>query len=1723
MSQKLNQLLLLTWKNYVLQKRHIVRTIFEIGLPILISLLLIWVRTKVDYEDHKNPKYYDEFSIDQLPNNLTRDKFPFPPPKCVWRMAYAPNGSAETRVMSFLVQNLHSGDHVTLDSGLGFKTESEMVEFLSKDDSSGKSDFLGGVTFHNPFPSSEDLPTNITYSIRLKASQRNFPNSQYSNLTGQSSRWYTDKLFPLVALPGPREKGKNWGGDPGYMREGFLPLQYALDRALLQFRNVSTDGFTVDMRRYPYPPYINDFFILVIQMQLPFLILISFVITAISITKNVVLEKERKLKESMKIMGLSNWLHWTAWYLEYAVFLLISVAFMTFIYKIPVGDHGAVINNMSASVLFVFLLVYSLAFIAQCFAVSVLFSTANTGAVFMGLIWFFSYVPYFFINPRYDELSRGLKMASCLLTNTGMSMGAYLIGLFEGTGEGVQWSNLNRPVSIDDNFTFLDILLMFVVDIVWYLVFMWYVEAVFPGSYGVPRRWYFPFQVSYWCGPRVRADTMEPNPPYPTIRRKQSLSFFEAEPQGLHAGIKIQGLTKVYGKDKVAVNGLTLNMYEGQITALLGHNGAGKTSTLSMLTGMFPPTSGKALVNNFDIQSEIDGVRLSLGLCPQHDVLFDRMTVAEHLYFFAKLKGCPSSAVKDEVNHYIQALALEDKRHVQTRSLSGGMKRKLCVGIALIYNSKVVMLDEPTSGMDPSARRFTWDLLQQHRNGRTILLTTHHMDEADLLGDRIAIMANGELQCFGTSLFLKKKYGVGYHMTIAKANSCDVRRVTELIAHHVPGMHKESDVGTELSFVLPEESVGQFEQLFTDLETNRDSLGINSYGASVTTMEEVFLKVDQEEHHDLHNLSSVNSNDAAAANGKDLSSHANGEGLPGVTLLDVEQGSSDTDLLVTLPKRNTGVMLYLQQFRAMFQKRMYHTWRNLLIMAVQLLIPLAMTAVALIAAKTFPALGESPPLAVDISSYGHTDMPYFVSNVNESMLKAVGTSFEEYARHLKQKPVYVNNVTEFNKDLMAYLIHEGSKELVSFNRKDLAAALLAVKDQRIFGTALFNNQPYHAAPAALSALDNAFLRHYLNTSYTVTTINHPLPRTIHEKAQDDLTNQFYTGFTIAFNMLFGMSFLASSFVVFLVKENTTKAKHVQFVSGVHSVNFWLSTFLWDLINYTVPCVLIVVSFAAFNVDAYVGDGRSLMIFMLLMLHGWSIIPLMYLFSFLFTVPSTAFVRLTMFNIIFGITAFMIVNILEIPELNLKNVSDVLSWVFSFSPSYCLGKALSDFYQNAEVQKICNSNPLIKFFCENDPSPLYNFNDNYLGVKAPGIGVELLFLAGTGLLYFILVILSEEGLLRSLRYFIRDLCCSKSKNDHNALLLDNVLDEDVAEEKSRIQDTPAELLFSKDTLILRDLRKIYSSPGKPSVVAVEGTSLGIPAGECFGLLGVNGAGKTTTFKMLTGDEALTGGDAFVDGFNIKDDIQQVQQRIGYCPQFDALIDQMTGRETLRLYARLRGMKEAVIDMKVNELLLMFNLTEYADKLTKTYSGGNKRKLSTTIALIGDPPIVFLDEPSTGMDPVTKRLLWKALCQVRNEGRCIVLTSHSMEECEALCTRLAIMVNGQIKCLGSTQHLKSRFGEGFTVLAKVSSLAGVPDMTQLKLFMEKQFPGSKLKDEHQGMVHYHITNTQLTWAQVFGAMERAKTRFDIEDYSVSQTTLEQVFLNFARMQREIENES
>jgi len=205
--------------------------------------------------------------------------------------------------------------------------------------------------------------------------------------------------------------------------------------------------------------------------------------------------------------------------------------------------------------------------------------------------------------------------------------------------------------------------------------------------------------------------------------------------------------------------------------------------------------------------------------------------------------------------------------------------------------------------------------------------------------------------------------------------------------------------------------------------------------------------------------------------------------------------------------------------------------------------------------------------------------------------------------------------------------------------------------------------------------------------------------------------------------------------------------------------------------------------------------------------------------------------------------------------------------------------------------------------------------------------------------------------------------------------------------------------------------------KPTV-AVERTSFSVAQGECFALLGVNGAGKTTTFRALTHpDRVGTYGNVLIMGQQLTDNFHALRRHLGYCPQHDdALFHLLTVEEHLHYYARLKGLslnRQALVDNQITEL----NLGNHRHKPAGTLSGGNKRKLSVALALLGKPPIVLLDEPSAGMDPKARRFLWTVVSRITNSA--VVLTTHSMEEAEALSTKMGIMMRGgTFRCIGSS---------------------------------------------------------------------------------------------------------
>lgn len=259
--------------------------------------------------------------------------------------------------------------------------------------------------------------------------------------------------------------------------------------------------------------------------------------------------------------------------------------------------------------------------------------------------------------------------------------------------------------------------------------------------------------------------------------RNEKKKVIRAERNGeASAGLRVIGLKKTYFKkacgrksknDVHAVRGIWFEAADRELLALLGHNGAGKSTTFSMLTGVLEPSEGTAKICGFDIKTEIDEIRKVMGVVPQFDILWGELTANEHMKIFSEIKGVPKGEGMDRsIDRLLESVGLLGVKNARVANFSGGMKRRLSVAIASIGNPRIIFLDEPTTGMDPVSRRDVWNLVQKLKKDKVVILTTHAMEEADILSDRIAVVCDGKLKCIGTPLYLKNTFGDGYRITL---------------------------------------------------------------------------------------------------------------------------------------------------------------------------------------------------------------------------------------------------------------------------------------------------------------------------------------------------------------------------------------------------------------------------------------------------------------------------------------------------------------------------------------------------------------------------------------------------------------------------------------------------------------------------------------------------------------------------------------------------------------------------------------------------------------------------------------------------------------------------------------------------------------------------------------------------------------------------------------------
>ncbi|MET8091880.1 ATP-binding cassette domain-containing protein [Micromonospora sp. NPDC005220] len=305
---------------------------------------------------------------------------------------------------------------------------------------------------------------------------------------------------------------------------------------------------------------------------------------------------------------------------------------------------------------------------------------------------------------------------------------------------------------------------------------------------------------------------------------------------------------------------------------------------------------------------------------------------------------------------------------------------------------------------------------------------------------------------------------------------------------------------------------------------------------------------------------------------------------------------------------------------------------------------------------------------------------------------------------------------------------------------------------------------------------------------------------------------------------------------------------------------------------------------------------------------------------------------------------------------------------------------------------------------------------------------------------------------------------------------------------------------------RGLRKSFRSRAgreTKTVDAVRGVNLQVAEGEIFGFLGPNGAGKTTTLRMLATLIEPDGGEATIAGADLRKDPAEVRRRIGYVPQGGSTWDESTAREELVLHARMYGIGKTDAQRRAARALDAFQLTEYADRKCKTYSGGQRRRVEIALGIIHEPKIVFLDEPTTGLDPQSRAHMWDEIRRLRSDGMTVFITTHYLDEADALCDRIAIMDNGEVVAEGTPAELKREIA-GDVVLVGLD-LAATPQAAKA---LDGEPYVNKLETADEGGLRLYVDEGATAIPQVLRRLDHAG--LELRSIELHRPSLDDVFL-------------
>ncbi|XP_032947447.1 ATP-binding cassette sub-family A member 6 isoform X2 [Rhinolophus ferrumequinum] len=1437
---------------------------------------------------------------------------------------------------------------------------------------------------------------NDTFSYKLKCLQGStipFSNEEHFS----ASCWDSEDKF-VCALD-------------KYWNEGFITLQTAVNAAIIQImtnHSVMEELMSVTATRMKSLPYINKG-ILQSEMFIFYCLLYfsSFVYFAsLNVTK-----ERKKHKDLMKTMGLQDSAFWLSWSLIYSGFIFITSIIITIIIKTT-----QIIVMTGFLIIFTLIFLYGLSLIAFTFLMCVLFrKTALTNLVVFLLTVFWGLVG---LTTFYTQLPSSVQWILSICSPFAFTAGMTQIIHLDYNMNGVTFPDLSG-----ESYIMIATFSILAFDAFFYLVLALYFDKILPyGNEGRYSPLFFLNSASCFQHQRTKNKIIEKeiDPEHP------SDDYFEPiapEFQGREA-IRIRNVKKEY-KEKSgkveALKGLLFDIYEGQITAIVGHSGAGKSSLLNILNGLSVPTEGSVTIysKNLSEMQDLEEIRKIIGVCPQFNVQFDILTVKENLRLFAKIKGILPQEVEPEVQRILLELDMQNIQDNLAGHLSKGQKRKLTFGIAILGDPQVLLLDEPTTGLDPFSRHQVWNLLKERKADRVTLLSTNFMDEADILADRKVIVSNGRLKCAGSSVFLKRKWGLGYHLSVYRNETCDPENITSFINHHIPDAKLRTESKEKLVYTLPVERTNKFPDLLSDLD-KCSGQGVMSYDISMSTLNEVFMKVEGK--------STIEQDFEQADMRRDTES-----------LREMEPACS---AVPEMRKAVSTLELWRMQVCAIAWLRFLKLKRGKKTLLALLLI---------FGISLFPLIVETIIDAVLVQKNDWEFKPgfYFLSPgqlpqdslTSLLIINNTESDIEDFIQSLKHQNILLE-IDDFK--------NRNSTDDLSYN----GAVIVSGKQKDYRFSVVCHTKRLHCFPILMNIISNGLLQMFHNRTQYIRTERSALP----------VSYVFWTGLPEGSLFLLFISCSISPYIAMgSVSDYKKRVKAQLWISGLFPSAYWCGQALVDI-----------------NLFAF-------------------IILSTYLFFYLVNIQGLYITS----RIVFALTS---TNFYDIVVTHLEAPMMILAMVLlpSFTLDGFLAFLMLESFQHQEIYE----------------------NENFDLSE-----VDLL----------VCLIPYFQALL-----FVFVLRCMEIKCGQKIMQKDPVFrisprsgkarpnpeepvdeDEDVQAERIRTAAALTAANSEKPVIIASCLHKEYAGQKKrcfskrKKKIAARNISFCVKKGEILGLLGPNGAGKSSSIRMIAGITKPTAGEVQLKGCSsiLGHQGDDMVKFLGYCPQENALWPNLTVREHLEVFAAVKGLRKSDAAVAISRLVDTFKLREQLNVPVHKLTAGATRKLCFVRSMLGNSPILILDEPSTAMDPIGQQQMWQMIqAAIKNTEKGALLITHYLAEAEAICDRIAIMVNGRLRSIGSIQHLRSKLGKDYILQLKVKETSQV---TLVHTEILKLFPQAAQQERYPSFLTYKLPAGDVhPLSQAFHQLEAVKHKFNLEEYSLSQFTLEKVFLELSKEQ-EVEN--